>query len=921
MQQPPAGIRQTSIKTKVTLTTLVTVSIVLASVSYALFFYFHNTLRDSIYKQQFQMVSEIADQLDGRIQLARHQLTLAATEIDSQVLANPAKLERLLYHITPINMIFDAGIAVIGTDGRIKAENMGFKNLPGTDLNNRDYVHESLRTGQPFVSGPFRSIIPPHNPLIAIVTPVRDNRDRVICLLAGYHTLGDDQFLTSISPNGLGKTGYFGIVYGHTILMHSDKTRIMETIPEGKNRGIDEAAKGFEGTLDFKNSKGQRLLSSFKRIGETGWTLAANISYDEAFEPLRKLKLNAFIISSLCIIFSLMVLCYVTRRLTKPILQLISHVDQTRDDPSGWQPLELRTGDEIERLADTFNSMMNEVRDTKQRLNDENAFFSNIIQDNAAPMLVIDRDHRIIFWNSALSMLTGKSSLEMIGTKDQWTPFYPSRRPIIADLVLDHALDQAGEFYSTYSASHFLKDSLKAEGWYENIGGKRRYIYFEATPVRNSSNEIIAAVETIEDITDGKLAQEAAVFYSLFLREVMDAIPDPVFYKNTEGVYLGCNAAFRNFFGKTEEDIIGRTLLDIMTEKYSELSIQMDKSILDSLSSIRFETELMRGDGMVRSALVSKAPFSNPDGSIAGIVGVFVDITEQKVVEAELLKSRMELEANHLKMKYVQLQVFQQEKMASIGQLAAGVAHEINNPMGFITSNLITLKKYLERLVEYTNSADTAIESCGGNSEQLKELRKQLKIGYITTDSSQLIAESEEGAGRVRRIVQDLMSFSRVDKAESILANLNESLETTINIAWNEIRYITSVNREFGDIPEIQSFPQQLNQVFLNLLLNAAHAMEGREGSITVRTWREGEHVFVSVADSGCGIPDNIRQRVFEPFFTTKEVGRGTGLGLSISYDIVRKHGGEIRVESEIWKGTTFTVKLPINGPSQESTV
>ncbi|MFH1026769.1 MAG: ATP-binding protein, partial [Pseudomonadota bacterium] len=142
--------------------------------------------------------------------------------------------------------------------------------------------------------------------------------------------------------------------------------------------------------------------------------------------------------------------------------------------------------------------------------------------------------------------------------------------------------------------------------------------------------------------------------------------------------------------------------------------------------------------------------------------------------------------------------------------------------------------------------------------------------------------------------------------------------ETTINIAWNEIKYVATLNREFGDIPEIRCYPQQLNQVFLNLLVNAAHAMEGGQGSITVRTWSDGADINVSVADTGCGIPEDIQQRIFEPFFTTKEVGKGTGLGLSISYDIARKHGGEITVESKPGHGTTFTVRLPVSGPPKK---
>lgn len=210
---------------------------------------------------------------------------------------------------------------------------------------------------------------------------------------------------------------------------------------------------------------------------------------------------------------------------------------------------------------------------------------------------------------------------------------------------------------------------------------------------------------------------------------------------------------------------------------------------------------------------------------------------------------------------------------------------------------------------------------CGSReSGRLNDIRKRLKIDYIMDDARQLIAECQDGASRVRHIVQDLKSFSRVDQVQQAMINLNEALETTINIAWHEIKYVAEIKCKFDEIPDIRCFPQQLNQVFLNLLINAAHAMEGKQGNITVRTWSEADSVFVSVVDTGCGIPDEIRQRIFEPFFTTKEVGKGTGLGLSISYDIIRKHGGEITVESEAGRGTTFTVRLPIKGPNELET-
>lgn len=280
----------------------------------------------------------------------------------------------------------------------------------------------------------------------------------------------------------------------------------------------------------------------------------------------------------------------------------------------------------------------------------------------------------------------------------------------------------------------------------------------------------------------------------------------------------------------------------------------------------------------------------------------------------ELQRSIAEYQKSESSLKAMQAQIIQQEKMASIGQLAAGVAHEINNPMGFITSNLTSLGKYAERLDSYIAALQASLGACPHHPglAELDQLRQKLKIDYIISDVTQLVNESLDGANRVRSIVQDLKSFSRVDQVEAARTNLNDALETTINIAWNELKYVATVERHYGDIPEIYCYPQQLNQVFLNLLMNAAQALE-RAGAIVVRTWYENDQVCVSVADTGKGMPEEVRARVFEPFFTTKPAGKGTGLGLSISADIVHKHHGEISVVSEPGKGTVFTVRLPVH--------
>jgi len=277
-------------------------------------------------------------------------------------------------------------------------------------------------------------------------------------------------------------------------------------------------------------------------------------------------------------------------------------------------------------------------------------------------------------------------------------------------------------------------------------------------------------------------------------------------------------------------------------------------------------------------------------------------------------KKNSELQDAYDELKATQSQLVQQEKMASIGQLAAGVAHEINNPIGFVTSNLGTLQKYLARVAEFLKTQAQIFPQDGGDERviRLAEIRKQLKIEPILEDLPSLLAESLDGVERVRKIVQNLKSFSRVDQSNYTVTDINQCLDDTLNMIWNELKYKCTVKKDYGDLPQTLCYPQQLNQVFMNLLVNAAQAIEN-QGEIVITTRASAQEITIAIADTGGGIPLENLARIFEPFFTTKEVGKGTGLGLSITYDIVtKKHGGKIEVESEVGKGTTFVVTLPI---------
>ena len=258
--------------------------------------------------------------------------------------------------------------------------------------------------------------------------------------------------------------------------------------------------------------------------------------------------------------------------------------------------------------------------------------------------------------------------------------------------------------------------------------------------------------------------------------------------------------------------------------------------------------------------------------------------------------------------------LLQSEKMASIGQLAAGVAHEINNPVGFIKSNLNSLESHTNDLLTllniYEQHENTEMDSIILAS--IRELKERIELNYLKEDIKMLIAESKEGILRVERIVHDLKDFSHVDEIEWHLADLHKGIESTLNIVNNQIKYIADVNKEFGKLPEINCMISQLNQVFMNLFINAAHAIgKGQRGTITIRTGVEDEGVFVDIIDTGKGMNIETQSKIFDPFYTTKPVGEGTGLGLSLSFGIVKKHNGKITVKSELGKGTQFHIWLP----------
>ncbi|MFN2362064.1 MAG: sensor histidine kinase [Marinobacter sp.] len=269
--------------------------------------------------------------------------------------------------------------------------------------------------------------------------------------------------------------------------------------------------------------------------------------------------------------------------------------------------------------------------------------------------------------------------------------------------------------------------------------------------------------------------------------------------------------------------------------------------------------------------------------------------------EQEQLNARLE-QANR--------QLLQSEKLAAIGQLAAGVAHEINNPVGYVYSNLQSLGTYLEDLFRLTDAIDG-----GASLEDLSAIKKNIDYSFLKDDLNELLAESREGIERVKTIISAMKDFSHIEDEKFKPTDLHRGIETTLNVVNNELKYKATVVREFGELPEVECISSQINQVVMNLLVNAAHAIE-EFGEIIVRTRCDDKWAIVEIEDNGKGIARENLHRIFEPFFTTKPVGKGTGLGLSLSFNIVQKHSGHITAEhAATGQGTCFRISLPLKQP------
>ncbi len=555
---------------------------------------------------------------------------------------------------------------------------------------------------------------------------------------------------------------------------------------------------------------------------------------------------------------------------------------------------------EIERLKASIKSARRIISLT-ERLNREIIQHTNaserlnsILEYSSDIIYTLDLNGKFTSVNKVAKELTGYTEKELLNFN--FRDFIPPENQNEIRYVFS-SIVKTGKVLKNYPFKVIIKDGT--ERFFETSAGLMR-----------KGREITGFQGSSKDITDRVKALKALEESEKQNRVLIENMKEGLLKLDENGILTFVNNSICEMLGYSREELIGKHARMLHAKEEKETIENRTERRKKGMSN-SYEVKHINKEGKIIPTIVSATPIFKSNGEFEGTVAVITDISAVKLAEQER--------------KSIEAQLRQSDKMASIGQLAAGVAHEINNPTGFVSSNLNTLaiyiKDYNNLLNKYRNLVRHLMkgEQITDHIEQIQDIKsieKRIDIDFRMDDASSLIDESREGTDRIEKIVQDLKDFAHPGEDKPKYADINKCIESTLNIVWNEIKYKVKIIKDYGTLPEILCFPQQLNQVFANLFVNAAQAIKN-EGEINIKTGLLKENIEIIVSDTGTGISEENIPKIFDPFFTTKEVGKGTGLGLNVAYNIIKKHRGEITVQSKEGQGTTFIIILPVNNTDE----
>jgi PAS domain S-box-containing protein len=669
-----------------------------------------------------------------------------------------------------------------------------------------------------------------------------------------------------------------------------------------------------------------------------GWILILKLHARELFAPVEKLVKQLITISIIITVVAVLIGVYITSNISTPLLKLR---DAAIEIGKGNLDVRIDTNsnDEIGQLAASFKKMVEDLGNTTTSIDK----LADEMVERKKAQEALARKRRLL--RTLMDTLP-----DQIFAKDINGTFIFSNINCARNLGVESPKDVVGktdfDFFSREQAEQHRAKELQImqtgqllsqeEQVHNKVDDTTKWFSISKVLWRDDDGNAIGIVGISSDITDRKQMEQALENEKNSVRNYLDAAEVIILVLDADQKVKLINRKGCEVLGHREKDIIGKDWCDnfVPEQDRDEVRLVLSKLLSEKNKTPHYyENPVLTEGRQVRLAAWRNIILHDDKEGVAALLSSGEDITERKEAENQLMLTYQELEDANGELKEMQSQLVQNEKLASIGQLAAGVAHEMNTPVGFVASNFQTLESYVKKF----KSIIDMYEGLLGQIETLekKEIRKKtdeirgawddMKMDFILKDIQQVFKESEEGIDRVTSIIKNLKDFSRIDQAEEFDEyDLNSGINSTLVIARNEIKYDADLKTDFTELPHIFCHAGQINQVFLNVILNAAQAIKAQEregkGIVTIKTYATETDVVCEICDDGPGIAPDKLSKIFDPFFTTKPAGKGTGLGLSVSHDIiVNKHKGELLVDSTVGEGTTFTIKLPIKTSKQNT--
>ncbi len=758
----------------------------------------------------------------------------------------------------------------------------------------------------------------PHDQKYKIVmsVPIRDNLDQIDGVLFAEIDLSYLSFIMSNTQPG--KTGYVYIVdnQNRALLPSLNQSKSFQikslTHPDIihfiQNKTADQnlILNGYRGL------KNQEVLGAKSDIQSVSWFLVVELPITEAYSPIYQM---IFAMGGTIILitgFAIGIGIFHSRQIILPLNKLTEAAVKISQGDLKTQ-VDVQCSNELGVLATTFNQMTAQMDDLFAAIEKERNFIAAILDIAGALVVLFDTKGRIIRFNRAFEQTT-QYSFDEIRNRYVWDVFLdPDDVPRVKANFSFLLIDQFPKHYeSIWMTKH----------------GDRRIISWSDTVLLNEAGEIDYIVSVGVDVTEQHKIQQALRNSEKRYATLAEVSPVGIFHTDTEGNCLYVNQRWCEIAGLTSEEAMGKGWSRALYPPDAIKVYQDWEKAAKIQAQFGSEYRFQRPDGKITWVYGQAVAEMNSHGEIMGYVGTITDITDRKQSEEAMRQAKEEAEIALTNFRKAQTQLIQAEKMSSLGQLVAGVAHEINNPVNFISGNLKYTEEYSQILLELFQLYQKYYPD---PPAEIQAFAEAADLDFIIDDLPQMIDSMKLGTNRICKIVLSLRNFSRLDEADMKAVDIHEGIDNTLLILQNRFKEKPNssgikVIKKYGDIPLVECYAGQLNQVFMNLIANAIDALEDKNdhssevqsslqpNQITIQTELSAQNqVIIRISDNAFGMTEEVKKNLFNPFFTTKPTGKGTGLGLSISYQIiVEKHKGSLSCHSELGQGTEFTIEIPL---------